>query len=473
MSIGVELERTTRIKTSLSATIVIIALTLVVIAPVGLTYADENIGIILDFGEENTYYGIIDDLENPNAYEALDRACSMYGFPLDRDENVVTSINSVESGTNGRNWNLYVVEKSESNSQQDYPWIKVDGDPHNVGITDYAAVAWAFCSESEVPSKAVDTTGMSFYGYGHPDKIISLSPSCTEMICAVGGERKIIGTDDFSNYPETVGSTRESGLIASIGGFTNPNYEKIISLNPDLVICINSQYSHVNMAKKLRSVGINVLVIDGGENINLILESLMMVGTAMGIRDTADVVVDNIVEELAIISEKVENNSSAPKNAMISLSTDKSPWVSGSKTYVSDILKKISVGNVFDKQEGWIMVNSESLIPKGIGSIAAIDYIIVIIEDGPGTQDEYNVALSSLSNEWRQTDAYKNGNIYFLTDSAADLASRPGPRVAQFNELMARIIQNTAFEGDIPKFIGDEYKEYLSLTKDPVTDGSI
>lgn len=466
------MEKITKIKTSLSVIIVITAFILVAVAPVGLTYASVDTVIILDFGNKNTFYGIIDDPEETNANEALGIACSIHGFSLERNENAVTSINNVKSGTDGKNWNLYVVAKTLKYDQsQDYLWERINEGSHEVLIADYAAVSWAFCAESELPSRAVDATGSGFYGYGHPDNIISLSPSCTEMICAFGGERKIIGTDDFSNYPISVDLSRKSGKIASIGGFTNPNYETIISLAPDLVICIDSQFSHVDIAKKLRSVGINVLVIDGGEDIDLILESLMMVGTAMGIRDAAKETIWSIDNDLSLIREKVMSNSSAPKNAMMSLSADRSPWVSGSNTYISDILKTISVGNFFNKQEGWVMVNSESLVPKDSSSVK-IDYIIVIIDNGPNTQEDYERVLNSLGDEWKKTDAYNNDNIYFLTDSAADLASRPGPRVAQLNELLARIIQNTAFEGNMPKFIGDNYGDYLSLTKDPVMEGS-
>ncbi|HKM13478.1 MAG TPA: helical backbone metal receptor [Candidatus Methanomethylophilaceae archaeon] len=467
------MDRSTKIKTLLSAFIVIIALTLVSVAPVGLSYASVDTVLILDFGNKNTFYGIIDDPEETNAREALDIACSIHGFPLEKNENAVISINNVKSDTDGNNWNLYVVFKTLKYDQsQEYLWERIVGDPHNVLMGDYAAVSWAFCSDLEVPSRAVDATGMGFYGYGHPENIISLSPSCTEMICTFGGERKIIGTDDFSNYPLSVDLSRKTGKIASIGGFTNPNYETIISLTPDLVICIDSQFSHVDIAKKLRSVGINVLVIDGGEDIDLILESLLMVGTAMGIRDAAKYNVQSIDEDLSLIREKVDGDSSAPKHAMISLSADRSPWVSGSGTYISDILKTISVGNFFNKQEGWVMINSEFLVPKDTIPIVKIDYIIVIIDDGPNTQGDYEHVFNSLGDEWKKTEAYKNKDIYFLTDSAADLASRPGPRVAQLNELLARIIQNTAFEGDMPKFIGNDYSEYLSLTKDPVMEGS-
>lgn len=458
------MERTTKIKMSLSATIVVLALALVVFAPVGLSYADGDTVIILDLGNGNTRYGIIDNIEDPNAYEALDIVCGIYSFSLERNGNIVKSIDDRESEIGGRSWNLYVVKNPESNSQREYPWIKIDDDPHSIQITDYAAVAWAYCSDSEVPSKAVDATGIGFYGYGHPDRIVSLAPSCTEMICAVGGEHKIIGTDDFSNYPKSIEYRRESGDINRIGGFTNPNYEEIISLDPKLVICINSQYAHLDMAKKLRSVGISVLVIDGGEDVDSIMDGVMMVGTAMGTREYSGKIVGNIVKELSIVEEKIKDSYPESKNAMISLSTSNSPWISGSDTYLSDILEIISIGNSFWDQYSWFMVNSESLVKKDI------DYIVVIIDVGPKTQEAYDFELSLLSEEWKKTEAYKNGNIYFLTDSAADLASRPGPRIAQLNELMARILQNNAFDEDIPKFIGDEYKSYLSLTKDPVVE---
>lgn len=471
-----KLDTTTKIKTSFSAIILVIALILVVFAPVGTTYANGDIVIILDFGNETTFYGIIDDPEEPNAYEALDIVCSIHNFSLIRNENAVISIDNVKSVTDGSSWGLYVVFKvSKYDPIEEYPWVKIDDDPHDIKLNDYAAVAWAFCSESEVPSRAVDATGMGFYGYGHPDTIVSLAPSCTEMICAVGGEGKIIGADDFSNYPESVELKRKSGEIDRIGGFSNPSYEKIISLNPKLVVCINSMGSHIDMMKKLRSTGVDVLMIDGGEDIDAVMESLMMVGTAMGVRETANTVVRNIVEDISIIEEIVNNNSSAPKNVMITLSTDNAPYVAGSGTYLSDIMEKISVGNSLRMQNGWFTLNSEFFIPKDGGPCPSIDFIVVILEDGPKTQAEYDDVTSEdrMSAEWKKTNAYINGNIYFLSGSAEDLASRSGPRVAQITELLARIIQNTAFEGEIPKFIGDEYKNYLSLTRDPVTEVSI
>ncbi|MDN5356833.1 MAG: ABC transporter substrate-binding protein [Candidatus Methanomethylophilaceae archaeon] len=460
------MEKTTKVKTVLSAGIVILCVMFTALAASGQTYIQGTDGLIVDFGGGMTYFGAVNPEDNPDANEGLELTCAVFGFDLVRNGDEVVSIDLSVSGTDGRTWGLYVVEKASSDLQQTYPWVKISGDPGDVKIKEYAAVAWAYCSEEETPSRAVDATGICFYGYGHPERIVSMAPSCTEMICSVGGERKLVGTDDYSNYPESVESARLSGNMASIGGFTNPSYESIVRTDPDLVICVNSQRSHLDTAERLRSAGINVVVADGGEDVGSIMESIMMVGTAMGIREAAENTVNGIIGDLSDIEDIIDGNSSAPKNAVIALSTDKSPWVSGSYTYASDVLSIISVGNSFSDLGGWVMVTSESLVTEDV------DCIVVITSNGPRSQSEYQAISDSLGDEWKHTDAYRDGKIYFLTDSAADLASRAGPRVAQVAELMARIIQDTAFEGDMPKYIGDDYRDYISMARDPVAEGA-
>lgn len=456
------MDKTTKVKTTLSAGIVLMCLMFTAIAVSAPIYAQGTDGLIVDFGGGVTYFGTINPEDDLDANEGLDLTCDIFGFDLVRNAEIIVSIDSFISGVGEKEWGLYIVEKTQSKSQNAHPWVKFIGDPGDVMIKEYAAVAWAYCSEGEEPSKATDSTGVCFYGYGHPQRIVSLAPSCTEMICSVGGERKIVGTDDYSNYPKSVESAQSSGKIASIGGFTNPSYESIIGTNPDLVVCIDTIGSHLKMTERLRSVGINVVVAKGGEDVTSILESIMMIGTAVGARETAINTTSGIFQDMSEIKGIIDGNSSAPKNAMISLSTDNSPWVSGSYTYASDVLEIISAGNSLSDLGGWVMINSEELVTRDI------DCIVVVAEMGPRTQGQYQAILDSLGDEWRHTDAYKEGKIYFLTDSAADLASRAGPRVAQFAELMARIIQDTAFDGDIPKYIGNDYRNYISITKDPV-----
>ena len=75
--------------------------------------------------------------------------------------------------------------------------------------------------------------------------------------------------------------------------------------------------------------------------------------------------------------------------------------------------------------------------------------------------------LSSLSDEWKNTDAYSNGKIYLFTEGLGEMAQRSGPRIAQLTEIVARIINPAAFDDGItvPFAIGNDYQNYLTYTK--------
>jgi len=92
---------------------------------------------------------------------------------------------------------------------------------------------------------------------------------------------------------------------------------------------------------------------------------------------------------------------------------------------------------------------------------------IIILDVGTYTVDQYDEMLASLSDEWKQTDAYKNGNIYLFTEKLGEMAQRSGPRIAQLTELIARVTNSSAFDDGItvPKAVGDNYQDYLSYTK--------
>ncbi|NLN72048.1 MAG: hypothetical protein GX137_04570, partial [Thermoplasmatales archaeon] len=85
---------------------------------------------------------------------------------------------------------------------------------------------------------------------------------------------------------------------------------------------------------------------------------------------------------------------------------------------------------------------------------------------------EYEKVLDDMPDEWKKINAYDEDplkcKIYFLTGEAADLASRPGPRVVQLIELVGKMVQQTAFDTDTIRFIGSDYRDYITITTDPV-----
>ena len=146
---------------------------------------------------------------------------------------------------------------------------------------------------------------------------------------------------------------------------------------------------------------------------------------------------------------------------MIALSSYPSPYVAGSGTYLDDIVSSINGTNVFSYLNGWPQIVSEYIKKNN-------PECIIVLDEGRYTPEQYELMLSTLSAQWKATDAYKNGNIYLLCDGVSDMAQRYGPRTIQLVELLARIINPDSFSDGIVvnKAIGNDYTDYLDITKD-------
>ena len=137
-----------------------------------------------------------------------------------------------------------------------------------------------------------------------------------------------------------------------------------------------------------------------------------------------------------------------------------SPFVSGDHTYVSDIMVRTGGINVFSDFNGWVQINSEQIMNKNP------EVVIIVTTDYKATQQEYDEMIASMSSEWKATRAYQNGEIYLIADGAGEMGMRPSSRATQLMELCARILNPEVFTDiSIPKFIGDDYRDYLTFTK--------
>ncbi len=442
-----------RTKIMVSVAILVVGLALTALAVSSPPPADSgSSGIIIDFGDYETVFTDTEGSLTP--YEAVAFACDANGFTLSSDGSNVISIDGI-GNTPDATWSLFVVKMGSTG------WDKI-ADGVSSCVSDYSAVCYGYCGEDEVPAPAVDKTGVPIHGYLVPDRLISIAPSCTETVCFGGGIDLIVGTDRYSDYPTEVVELRENGVIAEIGGFTNPSYEMVIKERPDLVVCISSQNSHIQLAEKLRSAGIDVLVLDGGESVDSVLDNIYQVGVVLDNQESVTKGIHDLENKMMEIGDTVFSQQNVwERETMVALSAVKSPWVSGNDTYVSDVMSMISVSNIYSAESGWVQVNSETI------SKYNPEVIIIVSSDYDATQSDYDMMLESMSSEWRSTDAFRNGEIYLFTGDAADCASRAGPRVAQLTELLARAVHGEAFDDDIvfPHFIGDDYVEYLSIAR--------
>ena len=123
----------------------------------------------------------------------------------------------------------------------------------------------------------------------YPARIVSVAPSITEILFAVGAGDKVFGATDFCDYPE------EAKSIPRIGGFFDPNYEAILAIKPDIVLLLKTQS---DMVGKLKSLGIEGVVLKN-ESLHDIVSSIRLIGEKVGAEEKANLLADEMEARIA------------------------------------------------------------------------------------------------------------------------------------------------------------------------------
>ena len=447
------------VKIKLLCSAVVVMMIVAVLPLVGVTEssADNREGVVLDFGYWDSEWIDMSLTAGTDGNDVLDRVCSLKGYEVTRLKD--GSVYSVNNQTNlvGVKWGMYILSGDE--------WVETD--PSSIDAGDYRVITWARTSGPDALVPGTDYTGFGYYGYASDGKslktgkelrVVTLAPSVTETVCSVGGTDLIIGTDLYSDYPEKIVQGHEDGTIALTGGYTDPSFEWIIKLGPDIVFCDGSVGQQVTVADKLRKSGVDCVVLYDAVDVAAMYNNLWIAASALGMFYNANQVIQALRATLSDVSGIAGDTN---KRVFTALSSDPSPWTSGSYTFLSDLVSNAGGRNIFDSQSsGWFMVSKEQIYAKQ-------PQIIIIISTEEITDDEgYEKLLESLDPMWRNTPAFRSGNVYVFSGEAADILQRPGPRLAEAAELLCKILNPDAFTDYdpldmVPWYIGDDYREYL------------
>ncbi|MBE6526548.1 MAG: hypothetical protein E7Z63_02100 [Thermoplasmata archaeon] len=419
-------------------------------------------GIVIDYGDYKTVWTDVDyDLETEDPLEMLDIACTQHDIArqFDSDGNLYSveyyDYLKRETVANNENhkWGLWTV---------DYEGGMKQSDTYSIDASDYNVVIWAYTETGGKPTIAVDSTNTSVYGYSQASRVVTLSPVSTEIVSYVSGPYPIVGTDSYSDYPASIKTGRDNGTIATVGTFLSPSYESILNANPDIVVCDGSAGSHISMAEKVRSSSVNAVVLYDAVDIQSIYDNIFIVSTAMAYYTAADKI-DTMQKAIAQIDAKIKD--AGEKTIMVSLGAYASPYVAGKDTYMDNILSECNGDNVFGNIPGWPLITAE-YIPQNNPSMA------IVIDDGKYSKSSYDTMIHDLGNtQWKNTDAYKDGEIYLFSEDMGSMAQRASPRFIQLYEITARILNPDCFDDDAQKLlndtkaIGSEYQDYLTYTK--------
>ena len=278
----------------------------------------------------------------------------------------------------------------------------------------------------------VDSLGNVVTLTSPPERIVSLAPSNTEILFAVGAGDNVVGVTDYCNYPYNFTQWIESGNLTSIGSYYGPSIEPIVALNPDLVLA--SLSGSMDAAETLSKLGYNVLVLEA-KYIDGMLKDILLVGRATGNDVKAGQLVSEIRERMDNVTNKVTDTTFTPK---VYHEIWNEPLMSaGPTTFVDELISLAGGENLFhDAISSWPTVSSETIIERNPDIMIFPDMYM-----GQGNFYETIEAVKSRPG-WDTITAVKNDEIYEIN---ADIISRSGPRLADALELIAKMIHPEIF----------------------------
>lgn len=259
-----------------------------------------------------------------------------------------------------------------------------------------------------------------------PEKIVSLIPSNTEIAFALGLGDEVVGVSDFDNYPEEVTEKEK------IGG-QDLNVEKIISLAPDLVLSdASSAINSADGLQQLRDSGIAVVVVNDSTSFKDVYNSIDMIGKATGETENAEKIINDMKVKIAEIEEKTAEITEQ-KSVIVEVSPAPDLFVVGKNTFMDEMLTLIHAKNGVGDQEGWINLDQESYIERNPD--------VIITTYGFYTENAVEQVLGREG--WKDVSAVKNKEVL---DVHADLVTRPGPRLAEGLEELAKAVYPEVFK---------------------------
>jgi len=261
---------------------------------------------------------------------------------------------------------------------------------------------------------------------GIPSKIISLAPSNTEILYGLGLEDKLVGVTELCNYPE------EAMEKEKVGGYSNIDIERIVAINPDLILAEDLHKQEVIPA--LESYGFTVVTIVP-HNLQEVMDSIMLIGRITGTEEKALQIVDDMNRKIKEITDETEKINQEDKTKVLYVIWHDPIWSVNSDTRIHDLIEKAGGINIAATGgQGYPTFTLEEIININ-------PQVIIVNEEAYEGGD---ATLQYILNESRLSvvDAFINGNVYGIN---ADLTNRPTPRIFEALELMAKMIHPEIF----------------------------
>jgi len=274
---------------------------------------------------------------------------------------------------------------------------------------------------SAYPITLTDDAGRTVTIATRPQRIVSLAPSHTETLYALGLGDQVVGVTEYCNYPP------EAANKPKIGGFANIDLEQVVGLNPDLVLASTLHIAEVVPA--LQERGLTVVVIEP-KTVLGVLDSISTIAHITGQDKAGELLVAQMGQRIEAIQQKLKE---VPRPKVF-WELGPELYTAGPGSFINDLIVLAGGENVAaDADSPWPQLSVEVIVLK--------DPDVIVLADHNYGETATKVKERS---GWSDIRAVKEGRIVEITND--DIVSRPGPRIVEGLEFLARALHPDVFK---------------------------
>ena len=258
-----------------------------------------------------------------------------------------------------------------------------------------------------------------------PRRIVSLAPSNTELVYAVGAGDQLVGVTTYCDYPP------EASGITRVGGFSITSLEKIVSLRPDLVLA--ARLNPLEVLESLCQLDVPVFILAPGSLEETFL-TIRLVGRLTGKTAGLDSLESELKERIQAVEESVRSIPHQDRPRILWGLLQAPMYTAGGGSFIDDLIGLAGGVNIAsDSGEGWPQIGLETIVAKNPE---------VIITSVSTEEVAAELARLQVTDGWKEVDAIIQSRVYYID---SNLLQRPGPRLVDGLEQLVKVIHPGRF----------------------------
>jgi len=275
---------------------------------------------------------------------------------------------------------------------------------------------------SPLYKEVIDEAGRTVRVPQPVQRIVSLAPSLTETIYALGLQDRLVGDTDYCDYPP------DAQKKTKVGGAINPSLEQIVALRPDIVL-VTKSLNLIETVNALDHLGISSYGTDP-HTVREIISSTERLAAVLGVPEAGTSIGTDLERHLAELQQRL--NGLPPRRVLFIVWSD--PLISvGKSTFIADALRLAGATSIVDSAQDWPQMSLEEVVRL------QPDFLVFAASHSETGQNDFDVLAERPG--WRGLDAVRNRRFAVISDAV----NRPAPRIVSAIEDLARQLHPEAF----------------------------